>query len=162
MLRESYAKKVQFNIKLQIQLAYLQQNRNTTYEKKKIGVYLITIQASEVTVTKVIWVPMTSLCTDKWPKKTPRYDWPKENRAVHNMGGNKTKPNITRTEVEIKSATVQKEKFRKWGFLDLLTCIRILYFQVWIGNWIHIATIACHTSVINTTTSFVFFWTVAE
>jgi hypothetical protein len=29
------------------------------------------------------------------------------------MGGNKTKPNITRTEVEIKPATIQKEKFRK-------------------------------------------------
>jgi hypothetical protein len=35
---------------------------------------LIPIQASEVTVTKVVWVPMSSLCTDKWPKKTPRYD----------------------------------------------------------------------------------------
>jgi hypothetical protein len=40
----------------------------------KLRIYLIPIQASEVTVTKVIWVPMTSLCADEWPKKTPRYD----------------------------------------------------------------------------------------
>jgi hypothetical protein len=40
----------------------------------KKAIYLITIQASEITVTKVIWIPMTSLCTDKWPKKAPGYD----------------------------------------------------------------------------------------
>uniref|UniRef100_A0A0A9FA58 Uncharacterized protein n=1 Tax=Arundo donax TaxID=35708 RepID=A0A0A9FA58_ARUDO len=36
--------------------------------------YLIPIQASEVTATKVTWVPVTSLGTYKWPKNTPRYD----------------------------------------------------------------------------------------
>ena len=81
--------------------------------KNKKAIYLITIQASEITVTKVIWVPMTSLCTDKWPKKAPGYDWPKENWAVHNMRGNKTKPNITRTEVEIKPARIQKKNLEE-------------------------------------------------
>jgi len=36
------------------------------------------------------------------------------------MRGNKTKPNITRTEVEIKPAGVQKKKLRrKCGFIHL-------------------------------------------
>lgn len=70
--------------------------------------YLISIKTFKIVATQVRRIPVSSMLGDERPEKTPGYNSPKKDRAVHNVGTDKSTSNISWTEVKIKPVSSKK------------------------------------------------------